>query len=1573
MTPTASAPKRRRWLLAAFITLLMLLALLTASAATVWWSASTERGSAWLVSMLPGVEVQGGQGTLLGDYSAQRVTVQLPGPRSAQQATPQSTQQPTAENNSNAAILKTAKTASNTLTLTQLGWRGLRVQRAAAPLWLRLSVDSLFASRVDVNLLPSSAVAAAPGSAKPQPPTTLALPMELEVRALRIDELHANALGDQPVRNIAAHLHLSAQAGAEHRLEHLSLGWSTLQISGQARIATQAPLLLHAALGMAQVQGGLAQPAWSAGASLLGPLQEPLLRAQLQMTGVQTAGVQTADVPPKTTSSKHSLTTQVPPTLDARATLYPFAAWPLGEVTAHIQSLNLADFHSAAPTTRITAEAKANTRSAQDAANLYIELSNALPGRFSDGQLPLRQLKLQLTAQTAAKNTTQPLLEVPTFHAELGTQQGAAGHISGQGRWSAQQWSLATTLNVVQPALLDARAPSMQLSGPLALAGQIDEPAKPDGAVKNQSVKPLINPLINPGVNSEQSNVIHIKTELTGQLAAPLGTALRSANQTTTQLRLDASLSPQRIEVRELQAQMGGVSGVGSGATNGPRASLTGLATHTTTDAPWIIQAQGALVEFDPSVWWPGVENSAWRDIQHRLNAQIKVDLTVPVSAPKVVSAEASAPAIEPAAEPATAPAWQDTLAALRGEVLLKINPSLLAGVPVSGEAQLRSAAGRQALAQLKLDVAGNSLRAEGRVSAVLNTDSKNRAASANATPANDTWDVAVNAPALADLSPLFKLMQPAAAASTAKSVASAAGTLTATARATGRWPAMQTTGQINARGLRAGSFSLQQADATWSLGTSATAPFSAQVNVSQVSASNQPAASLESLQLQLTGTGRAHTLALRAASKAQPPAWVTTLLGQNNIAHSAANGLNAAQTTATLQIQGGLIDLAQVDVRTATTSTPISTPTALANPAISTLAGWRGALQQLELRTASTTIALLRSQNVALETVWAQGPARVTIQPARAELLGGAVQWSRIAWQAASPPSGSFAGSAAQIEADAQIEPLRIAPLLAKLQPEFGWGGDLTLTGHVKLRSAPSFSADIVIERSAGDLIVTEELGTRALGLTDLRLGLNVDNGVWSFTQGLAGQTLGVLAGAVVARTTPQASWPAPETPIQGVLELRVADLGTWGTWVPPGWRLGGTLHSSASIGGRFGAPEYTGQVDAEKLSVRNFLQGVNVSDGEAMIRLQGTTARIERFSAKAGSGTVKLEGNASLGDAPQALLKLTADKFQLLGRVDRRIITSGTGQLQIDSKNLALTGQFKVDEGLIDFTQSNAPKLSSDVQVVRTKSGAGSAGNPEPGEAENTAALKTATAAATTASTERSTALDLRVALGDQLRLRGRGLDTALGGELRITSPGGKLAVNGVVKAVDGTYAAYGQKLTIDRGLIIFSGAVDNPRLDIEATRPNTDLRVGVAVSGNATNPYVRLFSEPALSEIDKLSWLVMGRASDGLGRTETALLQRAALALLAGEGGGLTDQFTKAIGLDDLSVRQSDGEVRDTVISLGKQISRRWYLGYERGLNATTGSFQLIYRIAQRFTLRAQSGLDNSMDVIWTWRWQ
>ena len=128
--------------------------------------------------------------------------------------------------------------------------------------------------------------------------------------------------------------------------------------------------------------------------------------------------------------------------------------------------------------------------------------------------------------------------------------------------------------------------------------------------------------------------------------------------------------------------------------------------------------------------------------------------------------------------------------------------------------------------------------------------------------------------------------------------------------------------------------------------------------------------------------------------------------------------------------------------------------------------------------------------------------------------------------------------------------------------------------------------------------------------------------------------------------------------------------------------------------------------------------------------------------------------------------------------------------------------------------------------------------------------------------------------------------------------------------------------------------------------------------------------------MSDIDKLSWLITGHASEASDAATTALLQQAALGLLSGEGPGATDRVVRSLGFDQIGVRQGQtagSDAKDTIVTLGKQISQRWYVGYERGLNATTGSWQLIYRVARRVSIRAQAGEDNAIDLHWTLRWR
>ena len=1404
---------RRYALRVALIAVALIVLMLVAVVGTAWWAARTASGSAWLLSHVPNLKVTNPQGVLLGDFEAQTVSYQF------------------SENKGDAS--------QNRLDITALSWKGLKLSiDSSKAQWIKVTVTELKAARVDIRTAPD------PTAPPLKAPTDLRLmvlnqAIEVEVKSLQVAELKFSALPDKPLTDIQAQLHLGADNGQQHRINTLSLNWDRLRAQATGSIATQGKLPLLAEVKLTQSNADAL--AWNAKLDLSGPLEQVNARATL------TAGDATK-----------------PQSLDAQVLLRPFAAWPLANLQASTQALDVSAFSSALPLTALTGTALATSSGIDQPATVQLQLRNEAAGRWNEGKLPVRDAKFEVHAPINNPST----LDIQSLLATLGSADKPAGTLTGSGRYTPQRWQVDATLSDVQPALLDSRAAPLQLSGPVTLVGR--------------------------DFNVPANAAIDFKGALTGRLlqgGPALGKA-RSAQLTLDVTAANSSANPsttsQRIELRQLLAVVGEA-----------KASASGVMQRPDARSPWSVKGNSSLVDFDPLPWWSGPENSAWRQGPHRLNATAEFDVKLPLALFD------------------TALTLPQRVAAVQGQASVNVARSVLAGVPLQGEASLRASPDGQLKTLVKLDAAGNTFTALGNLAAVID-NSKNSGAS-------DAWTLNVAAPTLQPLAPLWRLVQGGAAPAFN-------GSLNADARIRGRWPALTSEGQFTASSLRMGNFSAKQASARWQAGSSADAPVESAGSVTEASVNG---AVLESLQWQIKGSARAHNAEVRVMAKALPPAWTDALQAK------ATTSAVAPGTQATLNIQGGIF---------AITDKQGDHPSA----------GWRGSVQKIEAQSSNSAAPLLRTRDVGVEVQWSPGPLRATVQAGLAEVFGTQLRWSRIAWQAESTEANGTK-QAARLDADMSLDAFPLAPVLARVQPDFGWGGDLKVQARLQLKSSPTFSADVVLERASGDLTVTDEVGTQALELTDLRLGLNADKGIWSFTQGLAGRTLGVAAGAVVARTSPTAMWPPADAPLSGVLEVQVANLGTWGNWIPTGWRINGGLRTSASIGGRFGAPEYTGEIRGTGVGVRNFLQGVNVSDGDVLIALQGSTARIERFTAKAGTGTVNLEGNAVLGAAPQANLKLRADKFQLLGRVDRRIVASGEAQLQLTAEKLALDGNFRVDEGLIDFSRSDAPVLSDDVQVVRP------AGKSAPKSPDELLLEKPITKRA------RNVALNLRVDLGDKLRLRGRGLDSGLQGDLRITSPEGKLALNGTVRAVEGTYAAYGQKLTIDRGTVSFNGPAENPRLDIQATRPNLDVRVGVNITGNAQNPRVRLFSEPEVSEIDKLSWLVLGRASDGLGRTDTALLQRAAMALLAGEGEGLTDQFIKAIGLDEVSLRQTDGDTRETILSLGKQLSRRWYVGYERGLNSTTGTFQLIYRIAQRFTLRAQSGSDNSLDVIWIIRWQ
>ena len=318
-------------------------------------------------------------------------------------------------------------------------------------------------------------------------------------------------------------------------------------------------------------------------------------------------------------------------------------------------------------------------------------------------------------------------------------------------------------------------------------------------------------------------------------------------------------------------------------------------------------------------------------------------------------------------------------------------------------------------------------------------------------------------------------------------------------------------------------------------------------------------------------------------------------------------------------------------------------------------------------------------------------------------------------------------------------------------------------------------------------------------------------------------------------------------------------------------------------------------------------------------------------------------------------------AQSLRMSTRADRRLVVSGQVSAQLADARLAINGTLKAMEALFILPDDSTPRLGDDVRVRGSQASTA----PTPAAPTPTGVRVIPNVAIT---------LDL----GDNFEVRGRGLNTRLAGSLELRSNADTKQVprlTGSLQTVRGTYKAYGQQLAIEEGVLRFGGPLDNPSLDILALRPNLQQRVGVQVSGTALAPVVRLYADPDLPDSEKLAWLVLGRSAAN-GGAESAMLQQAAMALLGGSGPGITARLAQSLGLDELSMgsgaNTADGGSTGATVTLGKRLSRDFYVSFERSMADTLGTLYIFYDLSRRLTLRAQSGEQSAVDVIFTLRY-
>jgi translocation and assembly module TamB len=183
-----------------------------------------------------------------------------------------------------------------------------------------------------------------------------------------------------------------------------------------------------------------------------------------------------------------------------------------------------------------------------------------------------------------------------------------------------------------------------------------------------------------------------------------------------------------------------------------------------------------------------------------------------------------------------------------------------------------------------------------------------------------------------------------------------------------------------------------------------------------------------------------------------------------------------------------------------------------------------------------------------------------------------------------------------------------------------------------------------------------------------------------------------------------------------------------------------------------------------------------------------------------------------------------------------------------------------------------------------------------------------------------------------------------------------------------VGGRYTAYGQKLDITRGRLVWSNsAIADPLLDIRAEREVADVTAGIDVTGHASNPQAEVWTDPATDQSEALAYLALGRPLSSASSDESRQLDAASAALSAG-GSLLASQLGAKIGLDEAGVLESRA-LGGSVFGVGKYLSPKLYVGYGVSLLGTGQVLTLKYLLRKGFDIEIESStVENKASVNW-----
>ena len=415
----------------------------------------------------------------------------------------------------------------------------------------------------------------------------------------------------------------------------------------------------------------------------------------------------------------------------------------------------------------------------------------------------------------------------------------------------------------------------------------------------------------------------------------------------------------------------------------------------------------------------------------------------------------------------------------------------------------------------------------------------------------------------------------------------------------------------------------------------------------------------------------------------------------------------------------------------------------------------------------------------------------------------------------------------------------------------------------------------------------------------------------------------------------------------IQGKATFDMPNIRWIQPFIPQTSNLSGRISSNIAFNGRLLSPKITGKIALKDAAIKLPEVGTHLRNINLSINANDANKAIINGALQSGAGQAKISGYLSLRDLRQLKgeMKIVGKNLQFINTHEVRALMNPNLTVKISPKTVKILGKIHIPNAQITLNAIPESTISEseDVIVIGEKKADG-----------KYSALKIRP--------------NLTVSLGNNVKFKGFGLDTKLGGSINVSHNRQDITTQGSVKIIEGKYQAYGQNLVINNGRLVFNGPPSVIGMDVKAVRNINDITAGIHLTGTLLHPKTKLFSTPTLSESNILSYLLTGQSLDDITGSQTALLMQAVRSLNVVNGDGLLRNIGNSLGLDDLSFVAKD-DLKKSELRLGKKLGSRTYVRYIVGLFDSMQKIAIEYKVNKYLDLEAQAGADaQSVDLIY-----